>query len=850
MVVGRSEEGDAAARSGALEQGWLQSALRFHQQGRLAQADHLYVLILISKPDHVQALHHRGMIARRSGALLAAEQFLVRALLLRSDVAPLLSSYGLVLHDLNRFEEALSAYDRAILLAPDFSLAYYNQGVTLERLKRFHGALVCYDRAVALQPDHADSHTNRGNRLQALGRFEESLGSYDKAILANPEGADTFNNRGVALKDLGRMEEALASYDRAVSLNPGFVAAWLNRGVGLQKMGHCLQALASFDRAIALQLDLCVGWFNRGAALEELRRSDEALSSYARALAINPGDVDALNNHANVLQRLLRFEHALCGYDRALALCPDVADLWNNRGVTLREMRCFDEALLSFRKAVVLMPDHVASYGNLGLALKGLRRFDEALACYDKALILDPLFAEAHNNRGVALQDLTRFDEAMESFQHAITCEGDHFHAHSNLLFTLNYVGSLSVDARVAEARRFGASVARKAGKSFTSWLCPRQSDKLRIGFVSGDFCNHPVGYFLEGLLSKIDQNKFDLFAYSTIPVEDDLTQRLKRHVPVWRRLVNGSDAQAARLVHGDGLHVLIDLAGHTAGNRLAVFAHRPAPVQASWLGYFATTGMAEIDFFIGDPHVAPVAEEAHFVERIIRLPETYFCFTPPQSEVRVGALPALANGHVTFGCFNNLAKLNARVVAVWAEVLKAVEGSRLFLKSGQLGDPAIVQSTISLFMAAGVAPDRLLLEGPSSRTDYFEAFNRVDIALDPFPFPGGTTSVEGLWMGVPVITLRGDRFIAHNGETIAQNAGQADWIARDEGDYIRKAVSFSSDLAALAKLRRGLREQVLGAPLFASERFARHFERLMVDMWDDYLHRSGAGTSPLRGRP
>ena len=846
MVVGRSDQVDATDRSRALEQEWLQSALQFHQQGRLAQADHLYALILISKPDHFQALHHRGMIARRSGALIAAEAFLGRALSIRGDHAPLFSTYGLVLHDLNRFEEALASYDRAILLAPDFSLALYNQGVTLERLKRFERALVCYDRAVTLQPDHADGHNNRGNRLKALGRVEEALASYGAAIRARPDGADAFNNRGVALKDLGRFEEALGSYDMAISLNPQFFAAYLNRGVVFQKLGNFQQALASVDRAISLQPDLAMAWYNRGAALDDLKRRDEALACYARALAINPAHVDALNNRANVLQRLLRYEDALCCYERALALAPDLADPWNNRGVTLREMKRFEEALRSFHKAVVVKPDHVASYGNLGLTLKGLRRFDQALVCYDKAIILDPLFAEAHNSRAVALQDLKRFDEAMESFQDAIRCEPDYFHAHSNLLFTMNYVASLPVEARVEEARRFGASVARTAHRKFTSWLCPHQGGKLRIGFVSGDFCNHPVGYFLEGLLSKMDQEKFDLFAYSTIPLEDDLTQRLKRHVPVWRSLVDGNDAEAAQLVHGDGLHVLIDLAGHTAGNRLGVFAHRPAPVQASWLGYFATTGVAEMDFFIGDPHVAPVAEEAHFVERIMRLPETYFCFTPPQSEVRVGALPALANGFVTFGCFNNLAKLNAPVVSVWAQVLKAVEGSRLFLKSGQLGDPAIVQSTISLFTAAGVAPDRLLIEGPSNRTQYFEAFNRVDIALDPFPFPGGTTSVEGLWMGVPVITLRGDRFIAHNGETIAHNAGQAAWIARDEADYIGKAVSFSSDLTALAKLRMGLREQVLGAPLFASERFARHFEGLMVEMWNDYQYRAGAALRPV----
>ena len=571
-------------------------------------------------------------------------------------------------------------------------------------------------------------------------------------------------------------------------------------------------------------------------------RFDEAVLCYDRAITIKPDYAEAHNNRGNALKGLIRFEEALMSYKKAISVKPDYSDAYSNAGVVLQELRRFDEAFAVLEASISFAPDNAGAYNNCGVALKEMRRFEEAILFYGRAVLLAPRYAEAYNNRGVAFQDLKQFEDAIEDFRTAIAVDPTCFHAHSNLLFTMNYVEAFSIDARVREALRFGSSVANKASAKFGSWVSPGHSDKLRIGLFSGDFRNHPVGYFLEGLLAKIDKSRFDLFAYATNPTDDDLTKRLRNHVPVWRSLWDKNDADAARLIHGDGLHILIDLSGHTAGNRLSVFARKPAPVQSSWLGYFATTGVSEIDFFIGDPHVAPPGEEHHFCERVVRLPETYLCFTPPQSEVEVGPLPALENGFVTFGCFNNLAKLHARVVALWAKVLNAVDGSRLFLKAGQLGDPAVIQSTMEMFQIAGVDPRRLVFEGPSDRRAYFHAFNRVDIALDPFPFPGGTTSVEGLWMGVPVISLRGNRFIAHNCETIAHNCGQSDWIAQDEEDYIRKAVLFTSDLTALAKLRSGLRRQVLTSPLFDSVRFARNFEKLMLDLWADYEGRSSQG--------
>jgi predicted O-linked N-acetylglucosamine transferase (SPINDLY family) len=303
------------------------------------------------------------------------------------------------------------------------------------------------------------------------------------------------------------------------------------------------------------------------------------------------------------------------------------------------------------------------------------------------------------------------------------------------------------------------------------------------------------------------------------------------------------SDEAAAKLIHADGVHVLLDLAGHTAHNRLPVFGHIPAPIQASWLGYFATTGVTQMDYLIGDRHVMPAGEESHFTERIWRLPESYLCFTPPAFAPDVGPLPALSTGSVTFGCFNNLSKMNDRVVALWSRVLRAVPGSRLFLKSTQLSDAKVRATTLRRFAAAGIEPDRLLLEGQTSRADYLATYDRVDIALDPFPYPGGTTTVEGYWMGVPAITRCGDRFLSHAGESIAHNAALSDWIAVDDDDYVAKAVAFSSNLNHLSAMRIGMRRQVLDAPLFDARRFSRHFEDALWGMWESWRARQANST-------
>jgi len=452
---------------------------------------------------------------------------------------------------------------------------------------------------------------------------------------------------------------------------------------------------------------------------------------------------------------------------------------------------------------------------------------------YDKAIQLKPDYIEAYNNRGVTLKDLGRLDEAVANYNKAIQIKPEYIEAYSNLLMSLNYTSNHNASDRIAIARKFGELVTERVRIQFPGYQCLPTPERLRVGFVSGDLRNHPIGFFLESILSSIDQSKIELIAYSTTPKADDLSERIKPFFSMWKPIYGQNDEAAANLIHADGIHVLLDLSGHTADNRLSMFGYKPSPVQASWLGYFATTGLNEMDYLIGDPYVTPPEEDDQFTEKIWRLPETRWCFTPPNVDIEVSALPALKQGYVTFGCFNNLTKVNDKVMELWTKVLEAVPNSRLLLKAKQFRDQLTQESVIQRFAAHGIDSKRLSLEGWEDRQKYFAAYNQIDITLDPFPFTGGTTSVESLWMGVPLVTLAGNTLISRQGVGVLMNAGLPDWIANDEEDYLAKTVLFASDLDKLAMLRAGLRSQVLASPLFDAPRFARNIENALWNMWE-----------------
>jgi len=606
-------------------------------------------------------------------------------------------------------------------------------------------------------------------------------------------------------------------------------------GVIAHQMGQGEMAVALISKAINISPSSSM-YCNLGLALKGQGELDAAIGSYRKALSMKPDYAEAHNNLGLALQQLGDLDAAIASYRKALKFKPDNAEAYNNLGLTLGEQGKHEAAIESYHKALSIKPGLAEAHNNLGNALKVHGRLELAVECYREALLSKPDYADAHNNLGGALLDQGKLEEAAVSYQKAVACKPDFAGAHSNLLMSLQYGGHSTAELlgyHLNFAQRFEAPL-RGSWPSHDNNLDPQR--RLRIGFVSGDLCEHSVGFFMESVLAHLDRQALDVFLYPAHSQADALTDRLRRMGFTWRSLVTLSDDRAARCIREDGIDILVDLSGHTAHNRLTVFARKPAPVQVTWLGYSSTTGLQAMDYVLCDRHVVPPDESGDYVERLWRLPDSYLCFTPPREEMPVVPLPALRNGSASFGCFNSLTKMNDAVVALWARVLQTVGDSRLFLKTRQLDDASVQQATRQRFAACGIDPQRLVLEGwSSSRSDSLACYNRVDIALDPFPYAGTTTTLEALWMGVPVISLHGDRFIAHVGESILHNVGLPDWIAADREAYVAIAAAHAADISGLAALRTRLRSQLLASPLCDAPRFARNLEAAFRGMWQTY---------------
>ncbi len=553
---------------------------------------------------------------------------------------------------------------------------------------------------------------------------------------------------------------------------------------------------------------------------------------YQTYLRVDPRNAEVFYNHGLALQRQGKLDPAIISYRHALELKPGLLAALQNMGEALHVQGNLQAAEQCYRQALSLRPDHVEILNNLGIVLKEQGRLDEAIAHYQRSLQLDPGHFKAHNNLGNAYKEIGLLDQAVISYQKALELNPGHVETLSNLLFVFSIHPDCSPSQYLENARQY-ENIVRGQATPYRQW--PALSNKelpLRIGVISGDLRTHPVGFFVESIIEHLNAGMIDLVAYSTTPQEDALTARIKPYFAAWHSLVGLSDQTAAHKIHSDGIQILIDLAGHTAHNRLPIFAWRPAPVQISWLGYFASTGLAEMDYVLTDMVSTPQLQQQYFTETIAYLPDTRLCFTVPTAP-EVAPLPALSNGYITFGCFQNLSKLDDAVLTTWARILQGLPDARLRLQSHQLKAPAIRKLMLERLQHHGITAERVLLAEPGSRASYLSAHADVDVILDTFPYPGGTTTCEALWMGVPTVTLAGETLISRQGASILSCVGLSDWVASDTHDYVDSAINKANDLPGLAALRARLRHQVQASPLINAPRFARHLEHALSSIWD-----------------
>jgi predicted O-linked N-acetylglucosamine transferase (SPINDLY family) len=741
-------------------------------------------------------------------------------------------------HQAGRLAEAEAIYRQVIAEFPDHADALHLLGVLAGQAGHADRAIDLIGRAIAINPAVAQFHGNLGEAYRRLGQLDPALDSLNRAIELRPDLTDAHFNLGHVLSLKSRAVQAMAAFQRAIELRPDHAEAYYALGNLLKDEGRHEEAIATFTQLIRFRPEHAQAHNNLGVSLHASGRLEEAISAFARTIQLKPDRAQAYSNLGVALRDSGRVQEARTAFQRAIDLNPSLAKTHVNLGALLLDLGHVDEGTASLRRAIDLQPDLAEAHFDLGIALYRENRLDEAIDAYRRAIKLKPDNAEAYCGLGVASLVSGQVQEASRHFDQALLFRPDYVIAHSNLVMCEQYRPEVSLASLARSHAEWDRRHASHYRASWRPWILERDSERpLRIGFVSADFRRHAVGFFLAPVLEHLDRRFGAVVCYNNRAVSDDLTRRIAAAATEWRDVFRLNDDALADQIRADRVDLLVDLSGHTEGNRLLVFARRPAPIQLTWIGYAATTGMTAMDYLIADRFHVPPELETHYKEKILRMPDSYVCFDPPVEAPAVGPLPAQAQGTVTLGSFNNLAKLNAEVIATWAEIVRRIPGARLSLVTRGLGGAGIRNQVREAFVSAGVDPHRVKLQGKMPRSELLAAYNAIDLALDPFPYSGGVTACEALWMGVPVVTCPGETFASRHSLSHLTNVGLTETIATDRRAYIELAVRLAQDLPHLAELRASLREQVLRSPICDGARFAKNLMALMRDVWREWCH-------------
>jgi protein O-GlcNAc transferase len=582
-------------------------------------------------------------------------------------------------------------------------------------------------------------------------------------------------------------------------------------------------------------------------------RLPQAEAFYRQILDVEPDHPDALHSLGVIAYQVGNNDVAAELIGRAAHISPSGVK-YSNLGLVLQAQGKPDAAVASYRKALLYQPDHAVAHNNLGNALADLGNLDESIAHYRRALLLKPDFAVAHNNLGFTLSKLGRLDEAIECYRRALGLKPDFAEAYSNLLFLYSFHTSLDPSEYLSLARGWEvASVPaqdRQRAREKNYRRAPLAGRRLKVGYVSGDYRQHVVSNFIEQLFVHHDRARMDLFAYSNTGMRDAVTARLQALADHWVSVVGMPDADVLERIESDKIDVLIDLSGHTMHDRLSVFARRAAPVQASYLGYFASTGLTEMDYWIGDEILTPTETDSHFCETIWRLPRAWLAYRTLDDAPRPDWQPA-RDGTLWVGSFNNLGKLTLQTLALWAKVLNALPEGKLLLKTKELADAGNRQRILDAMAAHGIAPNRIELQRDSGWADYMAAYNCLDIALDPVgAHGGGTTTCDALWMGVPIIHALGDRATSRFAASMLNAIGHPEWIVHSETEYIEKVVSLACNVELRKTLRSNQRERMASSPLCDAKDLATSLENAYFGMFERWQEGQGSQSSRSVGMP
>ncbi|HUE10383.1 MAG TPA: tetratricopeptide repeat protein [Steroidobacteraceae bacterium] len=738
-------------------------------------------------------------------------------------------------HRAGNLAAARRLYAEVLAADPAHALALFRSGLLELQSRHPHAALELITQAAAAAPEDARFQFGLAQALQALDRWPDAAEAYRRVLRSDPDSFDAHLALGVALQRAGQLAQAAAAYRSALALRPHDAAGTANLGAVLREMGDVDQAIELLRVAVNLEPLAASHAVNLGIALCQRRDFRAAELILRETLAREPHHAEAAFNLGNALRGLGRARAALEQYRHAAALRPDYADAFNNLGNVHKELGDFSAAMAAFESALLARPDYVLALNNLGCLLRTLGRSDEAEAMLRRGLAIDPHHAALHDNLGNVLKDAGALDEAIACFRKALELDPENAATHSNLAYALNFQ---SLEARpildecLRWNARFGVPV-RPLDSARRPDVSPR---RLKIGYVSPDFRDHCQSLFTVPLFAHHDHGAFEVFCYSSVERPDEYTRRIEGFADVWRDVRAHDDAALAEVIRADDIDILVDLTMHMANGRPLAFARKPAPVQIAWLAYPGTTGIGAIDYRLSDPRLDPQDFDSHYSERTLRLADSFWCYDPLTDQPDVNPLPALERGYLTFGCLNNPCKLTQDTLQLWGGVMRAVPDAKLLL----MAPPGRHRRRLLQRLAAqGIAEERIRFVEFRPRAEYLRSYHDIDLGLDTFPYNGHTTSLDSLWMGVPMITRVGRTCVGRGGLSQLFHLGLTGLAADSDAGFVSTAVAWGSDIPRLAALRQQLRARLERCPLMDAARFAQSIEDAYRRAWTGAIERS-----------
>jgi protein O-GlcNAc transferase len=777
-------------------------------------------------------------------------------------------------------QQAILLYEAAAQAAPGLAEAHINLGYALAEMHKHPDALSQFSLALGLDARSFDAHLLMATSKLALEDYRSALKSLERALELQPESRDAID---LQLR-LFALTEDVSSIDgyfrrqlspdksqahQLVDLALGFITIsemvgdkknfrsvatdYVEKALCLQSNLDCAlnvygflliargdfqDAVFHLQRAIVECSDISDYHCNLGTAYQGTREFRLAKDAFRAALSIDAKCAKALLSLGDLEFQFGELQNAICYFNQVLAIEPKNVDIHLRLSSVHIAAESSDLALQFANSAVEIAPSAPSTHFCKANVLAVSNQYEDAVNNYLNALALRPDYVDAKVNLGGALLNLGQYSRAKLLFNEALQLDPDNIDAASNSVYCASFDPASCRADYMLLARNYGRLASAKATPYTHAHAVPSPSRPIRVGLVSGDFCLHPVGFFLESILAIVDSDQLEFHAFSNRDRNDSLAIELRRKFASWTTIKGMDDATAARTIYDSKLDLLIDLSGHTNHNRLCLFSWRPAPVQATWLGYWASTGVAEIDYVLTDRHTVTASMVDAFTENTWCLGDTRLCFTLPTAayDLIPSDSPATIKKRITFGCYQPLRKLTDTVFETWGEIFKQLPQARLRLQGSNFTNNETKASILSRLRQFGISEDRIFLFDGMRRIDYLKSYEQVDIVLDSFPYPGGTTTCDALWMGVPTVTLAGTTMLSRQGAGMMLCAGLSDWVANDVEQYVAIAVKYANNIPNLERIRKSLRRQVLQSPLFDAPAFAKNLETSLRAMVLDKL--------------